>query len=37
MRLAYVRSTAPDAHEPIPNPAMKLDRTIETIAVVTPN
>lgn len=27
----------PLAHDPNPNPAIKTDRTIETIAVVTPN
>ena len=37
IRRAYLRTRYPAAQEPIPSPAMKLESTIEIMAVVTPN
>ena len=32
-----LRMMKPDVHDPAPNPAIKAERKMETIAVVTPN
>ena len=36
-RSPYFRTMRPLPHEPMPNPAMNMESTIETSALVTPN